>query len=1487
MASLQERLERAQSGAPPTGAPVPVQTPAVNQSIEERLERAQSGWTPNPNPIRPTPTPTPTPAVSEDKDEEKDKGNFWDRVKGMFGNIFTKEEDTERQPTTLQTTNKAESRDDEDVTNYLADINRRADTAVERNANAEQARTNLGYVGERAVAGIPKAVQDLINAAGYMGRAYMNVQNAAQGNDMLALGAVTGNDALMSAGEKKVREATGPVKLDTVAHFGDKANAKVEEKYAGRISENAAIAGDIAADIGYMVPSIISNIIAPGSSLFSMALSAGGGATQEAIDAGIDHNRALLKGTAVGVTAALGEKIADGLAGIFGKGAADDFIESLVKSKLSNESAQSAVMGLYRLLGEGFEEFAEELANKISNELIIDAGTSYNYDERSFLETLKDAGISGLMGMAVSGIINTANGAARGLFDGATPKQIADATADTVISEVKGNAAQGEISPSDGVSAEPTTYTANAENASRVDPGAPGFETANVDGERRGTDGESGIDVGVGGARAGTVGKETPFKTAPTEDAATQRSNWMSEELRKELAPGEHRVISNEDSLEYAKQYFAYDSETGDLLYEKSVDSLLDVPNWTGVEADAAMLLIKEAEKRGDMATVRLLNKLRRDTVSEGARTLQATKKWVSEGGDNIISEASKQLDEAVEAGEVDNAKADETLKEVTELAREYDAAYDDMQKLVDLIRKTAVKRKTTGLFSKKLSGTLEKALQRIMERGDIDFLRTLAANGIANIAADTRKVSFGEAAKTIRRQSMLSKIATTMRNFVSNGAFGGTDTLARDISVPLDILLSKFTKTRSVSVDKGFFSEARRKGKLEAMDKSLLEVALDIDASAQEGAYEHSGNRTFKMSGGVFSRFMSTWEKWEGYALQTTDARAKGGVEAEIRSGLEKLAAEGKLKIPEGMDVNEYIADMAHQEALYRTFQDDTKLSRAALGLRDVANVVNIGGENGIGLGDIILPFAKTPANLASRALEYSPLGMVKSIKDLTNVCYKATKGTLTPAEQAQAVQEFGRGFTGSMLIAAAAWLSMVGVIKTIGNGSDDEDKDKTAYDKMSGQNGTQWNLSATMRALSGEDTAWRDNDVLMNISFLEPFNAMMTTGALLAEDWKNEDLTTWQKIVESAKASPEGAYRSISQLPMFSSFQDFAQNMEYSDAETGVGRFADAAAQYGANQISSFVPNAVKGIAQGIDPIQRNTYAGDNLWEQTLSNVMSGIPGLRSKVEAKTDSFGNEMRNEGGVLNFLNSNILPGYITHYNEQTGSALLDSVYELTGNASIYPDRKAPNSISGTDAKGNEFKFSLDSEAGQKYLATAGAEHEAFLKAAENNAEFSKLSAEEQTAVLKALRSQAHAEAKHEAIADSGHKVELSEVEKLKASLPAGALVDYLIAKEKAVIPNNYTSNPTWQKFEMAAAMPESFALDMIIAQGGDTGRRIAAAVDSGVDLDKAIAYYRATTERNDKGENPSKAEENQRIAALGLTAEERGALIRAFNLEFD
>ena len=64
----------------------------------------------------------------------------------------------------------------------------------------------------------------------------------------------------------------------------------------------------------------------------------------------------------------------------------------------------------------------------------------------------------------------------------------------------------------------------------------------------------------------------------------------------------------------------------------------------------------------------------------------------------------------------------------------------------------------------------------------------------------------------------------------------------------------------------------------------------------------------------------------------------------------------------------------------------------------------------------------------------------------------------------------------------------------------------------------------------------------------------------------------------------SLSGALQSVLDTPVMSTFQDVATNYEYSGASTPGGKMMDAAQKYAANQLSSVIPNSLRGIAQEI---------------------------------------------------------------------------------------------------------------------------------------------------------------------------------------------------------------------------------------------------------------------------------------------------------------
>lgn len=751
----------------------------------------------------------------------------------------------------------------------------------------------------------------------------------------------------------------------------------------------------------------------------------------------------------------------------------------------------------------------------------------------------------------------------------------------------------------------------------------------------------------------------------------SMETDWDVPEAQR--TPIMYDTISEAKSLDNARLRLAQD-------YAGEMAELRGKHNWSGEEVDMGMTILdnyrRAAEQTGDWTEY---SNWRKEVSAHGTaagQALQAYAKYSRQTGGGIVADASAALERAAK-----KTNKAEIMNRVSALAQQYDAAVGTGQEnakvnvndLVDIIKSASTARQTGTLIGNKTPPIVNWAMNRIANYAraeaqagggeKLDFLRTFAADSIYNIAADTRAVSAGEQVKTVRRMGMLSKVSTVMRNLVSNNVFDPIDSIARNVSVPLDMLVSTITGTRSVAGDASWFSAAKRKGSMDGLARACMEVGLDVDASGTAGKYENTSNRTFKMSGGVFSKLMSVWEAYQGYTLNATDEFQKGGIEASVQKGIDRLYERGKI-------TDDSLRNAGEQEALYRTFQDKTVLFDAAIGVRNALNKAHIGD---IGAGDIMLPFAQVPSNLGARAIEYSPAGLGVAAADFINMIDSARKGEFTAAQQAKAVQGVGRALTGSVMIAIAAAGALRGWLKVTG---DDDDKNKDALGKTHGLDGTQLNISAALRDLRGESAQWQAGDQLLSIGFLDPLNAQLTTGALIADDIRSEAGVTAGRVLGN---SLSGALQSVLDTPVMSTFQDVATNYEYSGASTPGGKMMDAAQKYAANQLSSVIPNSLRGIAQGLDDTERNAYSSDNVWQQAVDNAKASIPGLRETLPAKTDVWGNPVKNEGGIRNFMNRNINPGNVTTYKPDAVSSEIEKISEAT-NTSLYPDRTAPRSL---------------------------------------------------------------------------------------------------------------------------------------------------------------------------------------------------------------
>lgn len=835
-----------------------------------------------------------------------------------------------------------------------------------------------------------------------------------------------------------------------------------------------------------------------------------------------------------------------------------------------------------------------------------------------------------------------------------------------------------------------------------------------------------------------------------------------------------HKVEHDAEAEAKAQERFDSDylAEKADLFGEKrdwdKTDTLL-ADKIMGAELD-------KAHKSGSM-----------DDYAEVARLV---KRWYAQGTDvgqvmqmrQVLSKSPKLMEAAAiellmdekRTRKMTAEKRKELLNAVTENAnRLKDIPEGDTAEVVSLIKDLSSIRKTNGIWfgnverrmSKAMNGALDYAAN--MEGGEA-FLREIAATQIVNIARDYALPSHIERVKTWRYLSMLSKPATAARNYAGNNVMNVVDATSQNCGVPLDMLLSRYTGVRAVTLDKGLAGKDRKKGADDAGIKSFIEIGLDADTSGNRSKMETKTGRTNKMTGNFIERLVSTFEKYSNYAMVSTDQRQKGGIEAEAQRGIRELERAGK--------VNKGALDSRPQElAKERTFQNDSKIAQATSGARRALNVFSIKDKRGgsFGAGDLVLPFTNVPGNIADIAIQYSPFGFIRAsaeitkvisrikgaqltaaeregvqsklelaykraesgeltkeehaalwrdvasviqkssgvelmpkqrdslkkavdqylthaqngakaqceaaVSEMANLLAKAKAGALTAPEQAKAVTDFGRAFNGTMGIAFFAVLAGAGIMKVAG----DDDKDKEALEKSEGVSGTQLNTSALVRLVSGGSAKWQDGDTLVSIGFLDPINAQMTYGALLADCYKEDGKITFGDVTRENLSS---IYQSVMDLPAMSQIQEIENSFKYSKADNDGGKLADATFRYGASQATSFIPNIVSGIGQGVDGKVRDTYNGDTTGENAWRAVKNKTIFLRHTNPVALDNWGNEKTyGDSAVMNFLNATLNPGSVTKYRT---SDVNQELYRLDSlNIDVkYPKKKTPSDVSRNGKK---------------------------------------------------------------------------------------------------------------------------------------------------------------------------------------------------------
>lgn len=802
-----------------------------------------------------------------------------------------------------------------------------------------------------------------------------------------------------------------------------------------------------------------------------------------------------------------------------------------------------------------------------------------------------------------------------------------------------------------------------------------------------------------GRERTSRLAESMPYNQQ--QEAATGLSREDYAKLFRYESQTEGRSLNLAEELVYAvrdgQRTFLRDID--ETAFHELVQSLDDATAWNAPQMDAARMIQQELQGRSvnlEIPSEEYTDFLRimREHETATGQGVQANAKWSRRDNQNGQSSELEAWDNLQNSNLSEEEKRS-TFQRIVKWDTEIEQATEPQQ-LKDIILNVAQQRGVLNGLTGRQSRIMTSVANSSLDSLTFDQLKQFAYASTSAMSTDATPANVGQKIKTIQILNMLSNPKTAVKNITGNTSFYGLDALSMKGAALLDMALSKVTGTRSVAYERSNLGQAAK-----AMQMAIAEITMDVDMGGNQSRYGTSSRRTFKASGNFVDRVMSMLERNQAYLLNATDEFYKGLARSNA-SRTQALVDQGKIKTAD----KDYAQNQADALARYRTFQDDSKLSLAIQQVHDVLNMVAGIGDSGrsirgrtvhaFGAGDIVAPFTRVAGNLASRGLEYSPANAVKGIVEMGKTVAQAVSGqNVDPAAQARAVSDTTRGLTGTAIAYGFMLLAQSGLLSQAG---DEDDPDVAALNSSEGITGTQLNISATERALSGGSTEWQSGDTLIDLSSIEPLNLLMNLGTEMAKSEGNP-------IVSSFNAVPKSFMDATAELPVM----QFIGN-----AATDIIKYGqdpqEVLLQEGANTVaSSLIPNILRSTARGLDDRPRNTYSGDTLGEQVVDSVKNSIPGLRETLPGSVNPLGEEKLYQGGTADrLLNALLNPLGVNTYNQSEVSRGMEALRERTGDTSFYPSKSAPSEVSYTDEDGNQHSKALTYEERQDYLRDRGA-----------------------------------------------------------------------------------------------------------------------------------------------------------------------------------
>lgn len=482
-----------------------------------------------------------------------------------------------------------------------------------------------------------------------------------------------------------------------------------------------------------------------------------------------------------------------------------------------------------------------------------------------------------------------------------------------------------------------------------------------------------------------------------------------------------------------------------------------------------------------------------------------------------------------------------------------------------------------------------------------------------------------------VQTMAQLLNPKTMVRNLLGNLGLVITENIAGSIGTALDIAVSSRTGRRTQYLP-DLVTQA--KGMAQGAREGTQEALLGIDLKPTKNKFDLPRNSVFDE--GV----MGGLEKALSISLGAAD---RAFYQAAFNDSLRMQVRAAKVSEPTGEMI-----ERAHYEGLYRTFQDENAISRLFVGLKKALNV----GKDW-GLGDMVLKYPKTPANLLARGIEYSPFGFAQSIMKISEPLFGK------PFDQAGFVKSTSRALTGSsLLVGTGAILARMGII----TGKREKDSDIAATQQNVGIRDYQINVDALKRFVSSgmdaDQAKMKKGDLLVTYDWMQPASIGLALGANMV---LSKDNSATDKVINLADRIFE-ASETLASQPLVQGLKKI----------TGYGSISEGVASTLQGIPASFVPTILNQVRQLMDNTARNT-RDPNYYKEIFNQVIGKVPGVSGQLPARVNSLGKPQEMyQGGTNNPFNVFLNPTFASRYNPDKVSEMVLGIWERSGQSVQFP-----------------------------------------------------------------------------------------------------------------------------------------------------------------------------------------------------------------------